>query len=115
MIIQILLIDFHAVTDPAGNRAMDGCHVLGQCSLVYTKSRKNHIIGAHGLYRGIILESCVAAHALRMHESITIVLFERTCVRVGLIANTAREGGRGNWTVWTMDGDGMLWPMSRCL
>jgi hypothetical protein len=112
MIIQILLIDFHAVTDPAGNRAMDGCHVLGQCSSVYTKRRKKHIIGAHGLYRGIILVSCVAARALRMHRSITIVLFERTCVRVGPITNTAGESSRSNWT---MDGGGVLWPMLRCL
>ena len=80
--------------------------------LVYTKNRKKHITGAHGLYSGIILESCVAARALRMHGSITIVLFERTCVRVGPITSTAGEGSRSNWT---MDGGGVLWPMSTCL
>ena len=65
---------------------------FGQCLLVYTKSRKKHIIGAHGLYGGIILESYVAARALRMHGSITIVLFERTCARVGPITSRAGEG-----------------------
>ena len=78
---------------------------FGQYLLAYTKSRKKDIIGAHGLHSGIILESNVAARALRMQGSITTVLLERTHVRVGLITNTAREGGRRNWT---MDGGGVL-------
>jgi hypothetical protein len=85
---------------------------FGQCLLVYTKSRKKHIKGAHGLHSGIILESCVAARALRMHWSITIVLFERTCARVGPITNAAGDGNRRNWT---MDGGGVLGPMLTCL
>ena len=68
-------------------------------------------MGAHSLHSGIILESNVAGRTLRMHGSITIVLLERTCVRVGPITNTAREGSRSNWT---MDGGGVLWPMSTC-
>jgi hypothetical protein len=78
---------------------------FGQCLLVYTKSRKKHIIGAHGLYSGIILESDVAVRALWMRGSITIVLFERTCVKVGLITNTAGKGSRSNWR---MDGGSVL-------
>ncbi len=105
MLIHVLLIDFLAVADPAGNWAMDGCHMLWSMFIsVYEKLQE----GAHGLYGGIILESNVAARALRMHGS---VLFERTCVRVGLITNTAREGSRSNWT---MDGGGVLWSMSTC-
>ena len=93
MIIHILLIDFHAVAHPAGKRTMDGFHVLWSMLLVYTKSRKEHISGAHGLHSGIILETNVAAVcALWMHGGITIVIFERICVRVGPTTHTAGEG-----------------------
>ncbi len=112
VIIHILLIDFHAVTHPAGNRVVDGVHVLRSDLIsVYEHDKKHIVKGIHGLYSGIILEPNIAARALRMHGSVTIVLLERTRVRECPVTNAAGKGCRSNWA---MDGGGVLWHISTC-
>jgi len=83
---------------------------FGHCQHVYTTQIGNTIKGTHSLQRGIIREPNIAARALWVHRSVTVMLLERTCGGVRPIADSAKAGSRRrrarlkarllNWEIW---------------
>ena len=67
---------------------------FGQCRHVYATQIGNTRKGTHSSYCDIVHEPNIAAHALWMHRSVTVVLLERTYAGVRPIANSTKTGIR---------------------
>ena len=70
---------------------------MGQRRHEYTTQIGNTKKGTHSSYCGIVHEPNIAAHALWMHRSVTVVLLERTCGSVRPIADSTKTGSRRRW------------------